>query len=317
MKSLAIGSRGSALALWQAEHVRRLLQARAGIPAEVIVIRTSGDKFDHLPFGQVGLKGMFIKELEDALVDGRVDLAVHSLKDVPAEVPEAFTIAAICEREDVRDALISRSGETLDHLRRGARIGTSSLRRQSQLRHYRADLQMGELRGNVDTRLAKLERGECDAIVLAKAGLDRLGMSGRITQVLPTEISLPAAGQGALAIETRAADRDLVAMLSVLDHDATRRGVAAERALLAALGGGCQVPIGAWGRIEGESLKLDAAVLSPDGKDCLRQTAASAAGEAEALGRRVAESLLAAGAQRILGQIEAESSGEGRAKAKS
>jgi len=320
VKTLAIGSRGSALALWQAEYVRKLLQVRARISAEVIVIKTSGDKLDHLPFGQVGLKGMFIKELEDALLDGRVDLAVHSLKDVPSELPEEFTLAAICEREDVRDALISRSGRLLDQLPRGARIGTSSLRRQSQLRHYRPDLQMCELRGNVDTRLAKLGRGECDAIVLAKAGLDRLGMSARITQVLSEEISLPAAGQGALAIEVRAGDRELASLLAALDHQATRRSVVAERALLAALGGGCQVPIGAWGRIERDAgkevLKLDAAVLSPDGTECLRQSAAGAPDAAEALGRQVAAALRAAGAERILGEIEARDPSSGKVKAK-
>ncbi len=320
MKPLAIGSRGSVLALWQAEHVRKLLWERAGVSAEVIVIKTSGDKLNERPFGQVGLKGMFIKELEDALLDGRVDVAVHSLKDVPSELPDALTLAAICEREDVRDALLSRSELTLDHLTQGARNGTSSLRRQSQLRHYRPDLQMRELRGNLDTRLAKLQRGECDAIVLAKAGLDRLGLSGRITQVLPPEISLPAAGQGALAIEARAGDRELTDLLAALDHDATRRSVAAERALLAALGGGCQVPIGAWGRIEGERpndvLKLDAAVLSPDGMQCLRQSATRARDEAEALGQQVAASLRAAGAERILGEVQAGSSGPAHVKAK-
>ncbi|HYB61511.1 MAG TPA: hydroxymethylbilane synthase [Methylomirabilota bacterium] len=319
MKPLAIGSRGSALALWQAEHVRKLLRECAGISAEVIVIKTSGDKLNELPFGQVGLKGMFIKELEDALLDGRVDLAVHSLKDVPSVLPDALTLAAICEREDVRDALLSRSGQTLDHLPRGARIGTSSLRRLSQLRHYRPDLRMRELRGNLDTRLAKLERGECDAIVLAKAGLDRLGLSGRISQVLPPNISLPAAGQGALAIEVRAGDRELADSLGALDHEATRRSVAAERALSAALGGGCQVPIGAWARIEGEPpndvLRLDAAVLSPDGTQCLRQSATRARDEAEALGRQVAASLRAAGAERILGEVHARLSGRANVKA--
>ncbi len=265
------------LALWQAEHVRKLLQERAGIFAEVIVIKTSGDKQDHLPFGQVGVKGMFIKELEDALLDGRVDLAVHSLKDVPSEVAETFTLAAICEREDVRDALISRSGETLDQLPRGARIGTSSLRRQSQLRHYRPDLQMCELRGNVDTRLAKLERGECDAIVLAKAGLDRLGMSDRITQVLPAEISLPAAGQGALAIEARAEDRELSGLLAALDHEATRRSVTAGTRV--AFGAGRRLPsadrrLGSRRKIRGRGFaELDAVVLSPDGTNACGEAA--------------------------------------------
>jgi len=306
LKSFLIGSRGSALALWQAEHVRKLLHVRAGVRAEVLVVQTSGDKLDHLPFGPVGLKGMFIKELEEALLEGRVDLAVHSLKDVPAELPEALTLGAICEREDVRDALISRTGAILDQLPRDARIGTSSLRRQSQLRHYRSDLQVAELRGNVDTRIAKLDRGDYDAIVLAKAGLDRLTKADRITQVLTTKISLPAVGQGAIAIETRAADRELAGILSTLDHKPTRQAVTAERALLAALGGGCQVPIGAWGRVNGELLELDAAVLSPDGAECLRQSAVGLAYEAEAVGRQLAESLLAAGARQLLSEFGGE-----------
>jgi hydroxymethylbilane synthase len=304
LKSLRIGSRGSVLALWQAEHVRKLLATRAGISAEVIVIKTSGDKLDHLPFGEVGLKGMFIKELEDALLDGRVDMAVHSLKDVPSEIPEPLTLAVICEREDVRDALISRSGQSLDELPRGARIGTSSVRRQSQLRHYRSGLQVCEMRGNVDTRLAKLERGDCDAIVLAKAGLDRLGMSGRISQVLSTDISLPAAGQGALAIETIAEDHELRRRLSVLEDAPTRRCIGQERALVMALGGGCQMPIGAWARIEDDVLKLDAVVLTPDGRECLRQSASGETSDVEALGLRVADSLLRAGARRILFELE-------------
>jgi hydroxymethylbilane synthase len=304
VKTLAIGSRGSALALWQAEHVRQLLRERAGLAAEVVVIKTSGDKLDHLPFGQVGLKGMFIKELEDALLDGRVDLAVHSLKDVPSEVPETFRLAAICEREDVRDALITRSGQPLDELPRGARIGTSSVRRQSQLRHYRPDLQMCELRGNVDTRLAKLERGEYDAIVLAKAGLDRLGLGSRITQVLSTDISLPAAGQGALAIETRKEDRELRSQLLLLEDETTRRCVGQERALVAALNGGCEAPIGAWARIEGGMLKLDATVLTPDGSECLRESASSESEHVQALGLTVADLLARAGAGRILSALE-------------
>jgi len=304
VKRLAIGSRGSALALWQAEHVRKLLEERAGISAEVIVIKTSGDKIDHLPFGQVGVKGMFVKELEDALFDGRVDMAVHSLKDLPSEIPDTLILAAICEREDVRDALITRSGQTLDELPHGARIGTSSVRRQSQLRHYRPDLQVCEMRGNVDTRLAKLARGECDAIVLAKAGLDRLGMSDRITQVLSTDISLPAAGQGALAIETRKEDGELQRHLAALDHEITRRCIGQERTLIAALNGGCHVPIGAWARIENEMLKLDAAVLSPDGSECLRENASGKGDDVQALGLQVADMLVRAGAGHILREFE-------------
>jgi hydroxymethylbilane synthase len=306
LKSLAIGSRGSALALWQAEHVRRLLRGRIGVDANIIVIKTAGDRAVDVPFGQVGMKGMFLKELEDALLDRRVDIAVHSLKDVPTELPKGLILAAFLEREDVRDALVSRSGAKLDALPRSARIGTSSLRRQSQLRHYRRDLAVAELRGNVDTRLGKLDRGDYDAIVLAKAGLDRLGLSARISEILPVEISLPAAGQGAMTIEARADDAELLERVSKLDHAETRASVEAERALLAALGGGCQIPIGAWARIDAtrdkvNQLALDAVVLSPDGSDYLRGQAAGRTDRPEALGRNLAASLIADGAGKILG----------------
>jgi hydroxymethylbilane synthase len=309
LKLLSIGTRGSALALWQAEHVRRLLRERTGADAAIIVIKTAGDRAADVPFSQVGTKGMFLKEIEDALRDGRVDLAVHSLKDVPTELPAGLTLAAFLEREDVRDALMSRSGAGLGALPLGARVGTSSLRRQSQLRHYRADLAVAELRGNVDTRLGKLDRGDYDAIVLAKAGLDRLGLAHRITEILSVEISLPAAGQGALTIEARADDAELLERLKQLDHAETRACVAAERALLGALGGGCQIPVGAWARIENGELVLDAAVLSPDGSDCLRRQAAGSADRPEELGRDLAAALIADGADRILaarGQAETE-----------
>jgi hydroxymethylbilane synthase len=309
LKPLLIGTRGSALALWQAEHVRRLLRERTGADAAIIVIKTAGDRAADVPFGQVGTKGMFLKEIEDALLDGRVDLAVHSLKDVPTELPAGLTLAAFLEREDVRDALVSRTGAGLGALPPGARVGTSSLRRQSQLRNYRADLEVAELRGNVDTRLGKLDRGDYDAIVLAKAGLDRLGLAQRITEILAVEVSLPAAGQGALTVEARADDTDLLERLKQLDHAETRASVAAERALLAALGGGCQIPVGAWARIENGELVLDAAVLSPDGSDCLRRQAAGSADRPEELGRNLAAALIANGADRILaarGQAETE-----------
>jgi hydroxymethylbilane synthase len=306
VKLLSIGSRGSALALWQAEHVRGLLRERTGADATIIVIKTAGDRAVNVPFGQVGTKGMFLKELEDALLDRRIDLAVHSLKDVPTDLPAGLMLAAFLKREDVRDALVSRSGAKLGALPAGARVGTSSLRRQSQLRHHRPDLAVAELRGNVDTRLAKLDRGEYDAIVLAKAGLDRLGLSDRITEMLPASISLPAAGQGALTIEARADDPELLSAVRKLDHAETRASVHAERALLAALGGGCQIPIGAWARIEpglgeAEALVLDAAVLSPDGRDCLRRQAAGRADRPIELGSKLAATLLAGGANRILG----------------
>lgn len=309
MNLISIGTRGSALALWQAEHVRRLLRERAGADATIVVIKTTGDRAVDLPFGQVGTKGMFLKELEDALLDGRVDLAVHSLKDVPTEMPAGLVLAAFLEREDVRDALVSRTGAGLGALPPGARVGTSSLRRQSQLRHYRPDLAVAELRGNVDTRLGKLDRGDYHAIVLAKAGLDRLGLGGRISEILPVEISLPAAGQGALSVEARADDAELIDQLKTLDHAETRASVLAERALLAVLGGGCQIPVGAWARIENEQLVLDAAVLSPDGKDCLRSRGSGGVDRPEELGRSVAAAMLADGADQILagrGHAQAE-----------
>jgi len=301
VKRLRIGSRGSVLAQWQANFVRERLAQLAGVEAEIILIKTSGDRFQQANVNQIGLKGVFIKELEDALLDARVDLAVHSMKDVPTEIPSGLTFPAICKREDVRDALVGHEkGASLAGLPQGARVGTSSLRRQSQLRYFRPDLKLLELRGNVDTRLKKVESGDYDAIVLAKAGLDRLGWSARISEVIPTEISLPAVGQGALGIEARAEDRSVLDLLARFDHAETRAAVTAERALLAKLEGGCQVPLGAWGRMEEAQMHLDAAVLSPDGAECIRMHAAGSADKAELLGRDLAHKLLAAGADKIL-----------------
>jgi hydroxymethylbilane synthase len=300
LRALRIGSRGSLLALWQANHIRERLSREAGVASEVVVIKTSGDRFQKGNVNQIGLKGVFIKELEDALLEGRVDLAVHSMKDVPTEIPAGLVFPAVCRREDVRDALVAQSGAKLAQLPGGARVGTSSLRRQAQLRHHRPDLDLRELRGNVDTRLRKAERGEYDAVVLAKAGLDRLGWSGRITEVLSTDVSLPAVGQGALGIEARTDDPEVLETLARLDDSETRAGVTAERALLAKLEGGCQVPLGAWGRIEHGRLVLDSCVLSLDGSDYLRQRADGPAAKAEAVGRSLAELMLAAGAERIL-----------------
>ncbi|MCL6481603.1 MAG: hydroxymethylbilane synthase [Firmicutes bacterium] len=299
MKRLRIGTRGSALALWQAQHVRARL-ADLGVEAELVVIKTSGDQFQTSQLAAIGLKGVFIKELEEALLGQRVDLAVHSMKDVPTEIPDGLVLAAICQREDVRDALVSRNGAGLRTLPDGARIGTSSLRRQAQLLWFRRDLRVVPLRGNVDTRLRKLSAGEVEAIVLAKAGLDRLGASDRITEVLPPEISLPAVGQGALGIECRADDRPVCELLAALDHPETRAAITAERALLSALQGGCQVPVGAWGRVQEGRLVLDAAVLASDGSACIRQQAADQPANAVALGRRLAQTLLESGADRLL-----------------
>ena len=300
MKALRIGTRGSALALWQARSISEALRAIAGVQSELVIVKTSGDKFQQTSFSEIGTKGVFIKELEDALLERRVDLAVHSMKDVPTDIPGGLTIAAICKRQDVRDALLSTTGASLDHLPAGARVGTSSLRRKSQLLYARSDLQILDLRGNVDTRIEKLKRGDYDAIVLAKAGLDRLGLSANITEVLSTDVCLPAAGQGAIGIEARAEDAESLEILSALNDGETRSGVEAERAVLAGLEGGCQVSIGVWGRMESGKLVLEVAVLSPDGAQRMREKSSCAPEDAVALGERVAARMLDQGAAALL-----------------
>ena len=248
----------------------------------------------------MGTKGVFIKELEDALFDQRIDLAVHSMKDVPTEMPDGLGIAAICKRHDVRDALLSSAGASLANLPRGARLGTSSLRRQSQLAHVRGDLKMMEIRGNVDTRIEKLKRGDYDAIVLAKAGLDRLGLSENISEVLSTEICLPAAGQGAIGIEVRLGDSETIKAVAQLSDVESHAGVTAERAALAGLEGGCQVSIGAWGRLEGARLILDVAVLSPDGTRRISERGEGKPEDARIIGENVASKLRDKGAAALL-----------------
>jgi len=299
---MRIGTRGSLLAKWQAEHVRKRIFDVSGVEAEIVIIRTSGDKLAQAPLTQIGGKGVFIKELEDALLEGAVDLAVHSVKDVPTETPPRLYFPAVLPREDVRDCVVSRAPGGLTALREGARVGTSSLRRQAQLRRVRRDLDFRDLRGNVDTRLRKMESGEYEAVVLAKAGLDRLGLSHRISEILSPEICLPAVGQGAIAIESRTTDRDLTEILDKLDHAETRNAVVAERALLAELQGGCQIPVGAWGRLERDDLVLEACVVSVDGSECVRERGAGPPGNAAELGKDVARRLLANGAGQILEQ---------------
>ena len=300
MKPLRIGTRGSALALWQARSISDTLRTLTGTESELVIVKTSGDKFQQKSFGEIGTKGIFIKELEDALLENRIDLAVHSMKDVPTEMPDGLTMAAICKRQDVRDALLSRSGASLERLVRGARVGTSSLRRKSQLLYARRDLQILDLRGNVDTRIEKLKRGDYDAIVLAKAGLDRLGLSANITEVLPTDVCLPAAGQGAIGIQSRLDDVEIRNILSPLNDTETCQGVEAERAALARLEGGCQVSIGAWGRLEQSNLVLEVAVLSPDGTERLLEKSRGAPHEAARLGEAVAVKMLEKGAALLL-----------------
>jgi hydroxymethylbilane synthase len=299
LKSLRIGTRGSLLARWQAEFVRAAL-ARHGAAAELVIIRTSGDRDLQSSLRVIGGKGVFTKELEDALLDERIDLAVHSMKDMPTNLPAGLEISSICEREDVRDALISRDGLELDRLPSGARIGTSSLRRQTQLRHYRGDFQMVDMRGNVDTRLAKLVQGDYDAILLAKAGLDRLGKADQITEIVSTEICLPAAGQGAIGIESRKHDAVTDAAVRKLNHAPSQLAVEAERAVLTGLEGGCQVPIGVWARLESGALKIDACVLSADGSECIRESRTGSLDKSMQLGRSMAAALLDRGADRLL-----------------
>lgn len=303
MKPLRICTRGSALALWQANHFRDALQSSCGIAAEIVVIKTSGDQFATAPPDQIGVKGIFTKELEDALLDDRADLAVHSMKDVPTEISSACRVAIAFQREDPRDALVSQRGETLANLPRSARVGTSSLRRASQLRLFRTDFKIAELRGNVDTRLRKLSSGEYDAIVLAKAGIDRLGLSSRISEVISPEVMVPAVGQGALGVEFVASREGEFTFLDKLVDKDTMLAVTAERALLAELQGGCRLPLGAWARFENGTMILDACVLSSDGAESMRRRGekkCASASEAESLGRAVAEELLAAGADRLL-----------------
>jgi hydroxymethylbilane synthase len=291
------------LAKWQAEFVRKKIFQATGVDAEIVIIKTTGDKLQQASFAQIGGKGVFIKELEEALLNEEVDLAVHSVKDIPTDVPSRLCFPAICRREDTRDCLISAKNEKLETLRQGARVGTSSLRRQAQLKHARPDLDIRELRGNVDTRLRKVESGEYDAIVLAKAGLDRLGWSNRISDVLSQDVCMPAVGQGAVGVQARLKDTELSDALAPLDDYETRQAIVAERSLLGTLEGGCQVPLGAWARLEKGELVLDAVVCSPDGTRHIRQRAGAAPDQARELGGRVAQLLIDSGAGEILQEV--------------
>jgi len=303
VKPIRIGTRGSMLAKWQAEFVRKKILEATGVDAEIVVIKTTGDKLQTVSFAQIGGKGVFIKELEEALLNEEIDLAVHSVKDIPTEVPSRLCFPAICRREDTRDCLVAAKNETLSTLRKGARIGTSSLRRTSQVLHARPDLDVRDLRGNVDTRLRKVASGEYDAILLAKAGLDRLGWSNRISEVLSPEVCMPAVGQGALGIQARLKDNVLADALAPLDDFETRQSIVAERSLLAALEGGCQVPLGAWARFERGELAIDAVVCSPDGVQHVRQRDTSPPDQARELGQRVAQMLIDSGAREILAEV--------------
>ncbi|GEA07318.1 porphobilinogen deaminase [Alteromonas sp. KUL42] len=300
-RTVRIATRKSALALWQAEYVKaKLLEHYPSMVVELVPMSTQGDKILDTPLAKIGGKGLFIKELEVAMLEGRADIAVHSMKDVPVEFPEGFGLHAICERENPYDAFVSNNFDSIDALPQGAVVGTSSLRRQCQIRKYRPDLMIKDLRGNVNTRLAKLDAGEYDAIILASAGLIRLEMASRIRMPLTADISLPAVGQGAVGIECRNDDEELIALLQALNHDDTNTRVTAERAMNERLEGGCQVPIGSFATLDGDSLTLTGMVGKPDGTELLFASATAPRESATSIGIEVAEALLAQGAGDIL-----------------
>lgn len=306
-REIRIATRKSALALWQAEYVKaRLEQAHPGLLVSLVPMVSRGDKLLDAPLAKIGGKGLFVKELETALLENEADIAVHSMKDVPMDFPEGLGLYCICEREDPRDAFVSNTYDSLDALPAGSVVGTSSLRRQAQLLARRPDLKIHFLRGNVNTRLTKLDAGEYDAIILAAAGLIRLGFQDRIRSSISAEDSLPAGGQGAVGIECRSADAEIHALLAPLHHRETALRVTAERALNKRLNGGCQVPIACYALLENDQLWLRGLVGQPDGGLLLRAEDRAASSDAEALGVRVAEALLAQGAEAILKAVYGE-----------
>ena len=303
-RTLRIATRKSPLALWQANFVKERLEAlHPQLVVELLPMSTQGDKILDTPLAKVGGKGLFVKELETAMLEGRADIAVHSMKDVPVEFPAGLGLRTICEREDPRDAFVSNRFANVADLPQGAVVGTSSLRRQCQLRAARPDLVVRDLRGNVNTRLAKLDAGNYDAIILAAAGLLRLEMADRIRAFIEPEQSLPANGQGAVGIECRDDDHELHALLAPLEHAETRARVLTERAMNRALQGGCQVPIGAYALVQGDEIWLRGLVGSPDGSRVLRDEIRGPLAQGEALGQQLAERLLAAGADQILAEV--------------
>ena len=305
-KLLRIATRKSPLALWQAEHVKaRLQQAHSGLEIELVTMSTQGDKILDTPLAKIGGKGLFVKELEQGMLEDRADIAAHSIKDVPMEFPEGLYLSTILEREEPCDAFVSNKYDTLDQLPQGAVVGTSSLRRRCQLLNRRPDLQIEDLRGNVNTRLAKLDDGKYDAIILACAGLIRLEMADRIKQSISSELILPAVGQGAIGLEAREGDDETLALISVLDHPGTRYRVLAERALNAGLNGGCQVPIACHASIDGDSLHLRALVGEPDGSAIISGEIRGNSNDAEKMGTELAQELLGKGARQILDNLYA------------
>jgi hydroxymethylbilane synthase len=300
---IRLGSRGSKLALWQAEFIQFEIERRTGRKVEITRIKTTGDMILDVPLAKVGGKGLFVKEIEEALLSGGIDLAVHSMKDVPTDLPDRLAIVAITRREDPRDAFLSVKYRKFEELPQGAKLGTSSLRRQTQLLGLRPDLSVETLRGNLDTRIRKMEEGRYDAIILAAAGLRRLGWEAKITEYIPEEMSLPAIGQGALGIEIRADDLDTREAVSFLNDRDTAFAVRAERGFLKRLEGGCQVPIASYGRTEGDGIFLKGMVGRPDGSEIIRGSARGSISDPEALGVSLAEQLLARGAKEILDEV--------------
>jgi len=303
-KEIKIGTRGSKLALTQAEWVKdRLIQKNPYLNVSLIKIKTTGDKIQDAPLAKIGGKGLFVKEIEEALLDRKIDIAVHSVKDVPTELPNGLQLSVITKREDPRDVLISRNGLTLEDLPPGSTIGTSSLRRQVQLINLRKDFNVVPLRGNLDTRLKKLVSGDLNAIIVALAGVKRLGLENMITEIIPIELIIPAIGQGALGIEIRIGDEEIEKEIQFLNDEESFISISAERAFLKRLGGGCQVPIAAFGRIEGDSLRLDAMIGSTDGRIILKKHLKGNPKRAESLGIELAEKFLEEGAKEILNEF--------------
>lgn len=301
---LVIGTRKSVLALWQAEYVaRRLREQYPGLTVELLPVSTRGDEILNRPLAEIGGKGLFIRELEKLMREGRADMAVHSLKDMPADLPEDFTLAAVTDREDPRDAFVSLRYRSVEALPAGAKVGTSSLRRQSQLLHRRPDLVVESLRGNVQTRLRKLDEGQYDAVILAAAGLKRLGLGDRIASYLSEEDSIPAAGQGVMAVEVRKKDEETRQMLAFLHNARVASCIAAERAFLGCVGGDCKVPAGAFAAEEGDGLRVDAFIASEDGRTFYRRSVSGALSDAERLGTAVADALLDDGGRAVLEAI--------------
>lgn len=306
-REIIIGSRDSALAMWQTEWVmENLKKLNPDYSFRIVSMKTQGDKILDVALAKIGDKGLFTKELEVAMQAGEIDLAVHSMKDLPTALPEGLMIGCICERVDPRDVVISRNGINLADMPQGARIGTSSLRRCAQLLNYRADLQLEPLRGNLNTRMAKLERENMDAIILAAAGVERLGWADRITERLSTDVSLPAVGQGSIGIEIREGDTEVFEIIQKLNHFPSEKAILAERALLRKLEGGCQIPIGALGTVEGDKLTLKGVVASLDGKELLRSEITGSVNEPAALGETLAGKLIEMGADRILKSVRQE-----------